>query len=246
MQQYRVPEDADRRKSVMHRVAPLVSPRYAPLSLDGGRSFARAFSDNLVLVFEDFFESWAFSLIAGEGERLAAQAVRRDLFIEESSSWRHMTTLGSKALRRLSSIVPYLYGSPDLADFLSGVAGERVLPVPDDNEQFVLNCLERRGDHHGAHLDTYSFAFNIILETPPPGAGGVVTITDTRNQNPATGFAGKSIPLRPGDAYFMRTNMAVHGVSPLAADCRRLMLNFAYRAQTDAEETSYSSSKLYG
>jgi hypothetical protein len=229
----------------MHRVAPLISSRYAPLSFDGGQPFARAFAENLVLVFEDFFETWAFDLIADEGERLAAQAVRRDVFIEESKSWRHMTTLGSQALRRLSSIVPYLYTSQDLADFLSGVAGERVLPVPDANEQFVLNCLERCGDYHGAHLDTYSFAFNIILQTPPPGAGGVVTLSGARDRDPAASFTARSIPLRAGDAYFMRTNMAVHGVSPLAADCRRLMFNFAYRSQADIEETSYSSSKLY-
>jgi hypothetical protein len=229
----------------MHQSTPLVSRRYTPLSFDGGQLFSRSFSENLVFVFENFFENWAFNLIAGEGKRLAAQAIRRDIFMEESRSWRHMTTLGSEALRRLSSVVPYLYSSHDLMDFLSGVANERVLPVPDENEQFVLNCLERRGDYHGAHLDTYSFAFNLIIETPPPDAGGVVKITGARDQDPAIKFMEKSIPLRAGDAYFMRTNMAVHAVSPLAVDCRRLMFNFAYRSEGDAAATSYSSSKLY-
>lgn len=229
----------------MQLVAPLVSHRYAPLSRERGQLFSTSFRDNLVFVFENFFENWAFDLIAVEGKRLAAQATRRDIFLEESKSWRHMATLGSEALRGLSSIVPYLYGSQDLMEFLSGVADERILPVPDENEQFVLNCLERRGDYHGAHIDTYSFAFNIIIETPPPDAGGVLRIARANDQDPAIMPIERSIPLRVGDAYLMRTNAAVHAVSPLAADCRRLIFNFAYRSELDTAEVSYSSSKLY-
>jgi hypothetical protein len=229
----------------MGQLAALVSPAYRPLSFERGQEFARTFTKDMVLVMNNFFESWAFDLIAGEANRLAAQAIRRDLFMEESGSWRHMATLGSEALCRISSIVPYLYRCEDLASFLSGVADERVLPVPDRNEQFVLNCLTREGDHHGAHLDTYSFALNLIIETPPAGRGGVAKITGTKDQNPTVRFTEKEIPLKAGDVYFMRTNEAVHAVSPIKSNCRRVMFNFAYRSGADAASTSYSSSKLY-
>jgi hypothetical protein len=229
----------------MCQLAPLVSRPYSPLSFESGQRFSRPFADDCVLVLENFFALWAFDILDGEARRLADQAIRRDVFMEESGSWRHMATLGSNALRRLSTIVPYMYQSEDLMSFLSGIANEPVLPVPDENEQFVLNCLSRTGDHHGAHLDTYSFAFNIIMQTPPANAGGVVKIVGLRDRTEPGKCPEREVRLRAGDAYFMRTNVAVHAVSPLMVDCPRTIFNFAYRSAVDMAETSYSSSKLY-
>ena len=163
----------------------------------------------------------------------------------ESNSWRHMATIGSLKLKQLSTLVPTMYHCSDLFDFMSGITGEPLYSVPDQNEQFALNCLLREGDFHGGHLDSYSYAFNLIIDTPPPGEGGVVRILrvmngDDRHSGPV------DIPLRANDAYLMRTDIAEHMVTGVAEQSRRVAFNFAYKASRDVAQESYSSSTLYG
>jgi hypothetical protein len=228
----------------MHQLAPMVSEAYKPLSAATGTHYRDFFCTNKYVVLPNFFSDWGFSLLREESQRLATQTVRRDIFIDETLSWRHMATLGSLKLRQFSSIIPNMYQCGDLFDFLTGVAGESVDGVPDKNEQYVLNCLLQDGDFHGSHVDSYSFAFNIIIDTPPPGSGGVVKIIEPQDSDPHDAVATE-IPLHPNDAYFMRTDIAIHMVTSIADHCRRVALNFAYKGLRDEAEESYSSSLLY-
>jgi hypothetical protein len=222
----------------------MLEEAYRPLSVETGTRYAEFFRANRYVILPNFFSDWGFSILRGEGQRLAAQASRRDVFMDESHSWRHMATIGSLKLQQLSSIVPDMYSCHDLFAFLAGVAGEPVDCVPDKNEQYVLNCLQQGGDYHGGHVDSYSFAFNVIIDTPPPGSGGVVKILESLDGDP---FGEKSmeIPLRANDAYFLRTDIAVHMVTQIEDQSRRIALNFAYKSGRDKAQESYSSSLLY-
>jgi hypothetical protein len=228
----------------MHYLTPLLEDSYRPLSVETGKRYAEFFRANRYVILPNFFSDWGFSIVRGEGQRLAGLASRRDVFMDESHSWRHMATIGSLKLQQLSSIVPDMYRCNDLFEFLSGVAGEPVDCVPDKNEQYVLNCLQQGGDYHGGHVDSYSFAFNVIIDTPPPGSGGVVKILESLDSDP---FDENSIqiPLRANDAYFLRTDIAVHMVTQVAGESRRIALNFAYKAGRDDAQESYSSAQLY-
>lgn len=228
----------------MHRLAPLVASAYQPLSRETGARYHSFFSEHHYVVLPNFFSDWGFSIIREEAARLAEQATRRDLFMLESNSWRHMATIGSLKLKQLSTLVPTMYHCTDLFDFMAGIAGESLYSVPDQNEQYALNCLLRDGDFHGSHIDSYSYAFNLIIDTPPPGAGGLVRILrvmngDDRHDDPV------DIPLRANDAYLMRTDIAEHMVTSVSEQNRRVAFNFAYKASRDMAQESYSSSTLY-
>ena len=165
---------------------------------------------------------------------------------ESGYTRRKMATIGSVRLRELSTLVPMLYSDVNLLSILSDIAGESVLPVPDLNEQFVLNCLTGAGDTHGGHVDTYLFALNIIIEAPPFSEGGMARLViNSLEIEDYVGGYGAALLLRPGDAYFAKAGACVHGVDPLLGARRRVGLNFAYRAVTETATASYSSDRLY-
>lgn len=195
-------------------------------------------------VFPDFFSTWFFDLLTQEVDRLTVSTKRRDLRMQESGNTaRHMRTLGSADISKLSSLIPLLYGDRNLIELLSYVAGESLLIPPDVNERFVLNCLTEVGDVHGAHVDSYSYAFNVLIRGPSPDDGGVVYVCDSAAENmnqPLT-----ALLLKPGDAYFLYSKTP-HFVSALTRnDSPRILLNFAYRSVDDRAVASYSSQSLY-
>lgn len=74
-----------------------------------------------------------------------------------------MSTVGGELVSATSSLIPRIYNDPDLFVFLSEVAGEEVLPVPDPNENHVINILHHDSDVHGGHVDTYAYAFSLFF-----------------------------------------------------------------------------------
>jgi hypothetical protein len=158
-----------------------------------------------------------------------------------------MSTIGGILLSDNSSLIPMIYNDPELLKYLSALAGEEVLPVPDKNENHVVNILHKDGDLHGAHIDTYAYAFNIVIESPPAETGGgelevyfgCQAVADIENE-PATTFH-----FEPGDAYFLKTDASVHSVRPLAGNHTRVVLNLAYANNATKNKISYSSSQLY-
>lgn len=116
-------------------------------------------------------------------------AVRRDLVMPGSDSTpRRMMTVGGDVLAEQVPLVPRLYRRQDLLASLSRIVDGPVLPVPDPIENHVLNLLTRPGDIHGAHLDTYAYAFTILLEAPPPDA------RRCRGSSTRSGRGGRTAP----------------------------------------------------
>jgi hypothetical protein len=133
-----------------------------------------------------------------------------------------------------------LYESLELMELLQLISGQRLFIAKDANEQFVINALAKKGDYHGAHRDTYAFAFNIIMDSLSDDDGGQLTIFDEHISH-----LEKTVSLQAGDAYFLRTDKFVHAVSTLKRDIRRLVINFSYMSNSDGQERSYSSDILY-
>jgi hypothetical protein len=202
--------------------------------------YASKFRENGFCVLSGFFKPWAFELIKAEANRLFGKTNRKDVFIAETKTWRHMYTLGSNSIRDLSSIIPMLYESLELRALLQLISGQSLLIPKDANEQFVINALANKGDYHGAHRDAYAFAFNIMMDSLSDEDGGQLTIFDENHSN-----LEKTVGLQAGDAYLLRTDKFVHAVSTLRRDIRRLVINFAYMSDNDDCELSYSSDILY-
>lgn len=227
----------------------LVDVARYPLTAEAGLAYREAFSAQKYVRFPSFFRPQGFVLLRQEADRLRRLAMRRDLIMEGSGGTpRRMSTLGGHVIAEYSSLVPALYNDPDLLAFLSGVAGEPVLVVPDPVENHVLNVLHRPGDVHGGHVDTYAFAFNISIDGTTDADGGAleyvpgsVTIADLDGPLARQAFHA------PGDCYLIKTDEAVHRVSPLRhAAALRTIFNFAFANPATVGLESYSTSSLYG
>lgn len=208
----------------------------------------RAFADDGFVVFPGLFAGPALVSLQAALEPALRRARRRELLMPDSDyTPRRMLTVGGDVLAAAAPRVPLLYHDPALRAALAEIAEGPLLPVPDPIENHVLNILDQIGDIHGAHVDTYAYAFNLLIEAPPPGAGGLLEFVPGSTQ-PAdlVGPRVRRVPLAAGDAYLLRTDRNVHRVSPLERAGRRVLLNFAYADETTVGLRSYSSSLLYG
>lgn len=226
----------------------LVNEEQYPLDESSGARYREQFRDQQYVRLSDFFKPEGFALLRQEVERLSRIAIRRDLKIADSGgSHRKMSTLGGDEVARLSSLIPALYHDPGLLAFLSGIAGEPVLVVPDPVENHVLNILHQIGDIHGGHVDTYAFAFNLFIEAPEEGGGGALEYVprSTRLED-LGGPKARSLTHAPGDCYLLKTDEVAHRVTPLTRPGRRTIVNLAYANPATVDLASYSSSQLYG
>jgi hypothetical protein len=219
-----------------------------PLTEAAGRSWRDAFKADKYVRFPGFFRPDGFELLRLEVDRLSRLSIRRDFQMMESGGTpRRMSTLGGHTVAEYSSIIPDLYNDPELLAFLSGVAGEEVLVVPDPVENHVLNILHQTGDIQGGHVDTYAFAFNIFIEGPPRDAGGALEYVPGKLE--LEDLEGPDVRRQwhdAGDCYFLKTDEAVHRVAPLTRPARRTIINMAFANPATVNLASYSTSILYG
>lgn len=227
----------------------LVDQDRYPLTEEAGAEYRRAFQRDMYVRFPAFFRPQGLELLRAEVDRLRRLAIRRDLKMEGSGHTpRKMSTLGGHVVARYSTLVPGLYHDPELLAFLRGVAGEPVLGVPDEVENHVVNCLHRMGDIHGGHVDTYAFAFNISIDgTAEEDGGALEYVPGSVELDDLDGPEVRRAWHAAGDCYLVKTDEAVHRVSPLKRpEARRTILNFAYANPATLELQSYSTSSLYG
>lgn len=227
----------------------LVDTGRYPLLRDAGAEHHETFVRDKYVRFPSFFQPHGFALLRQEADRLRRLAMRRDFQMEGSGGTpRHMSTLGGHLVAEYSSLVPALYSDPDLLAFLSGVAGEPVLVVPDPVENHVMNVLHRPGDVHGGHVDTYAFAFNISIDgTSEVDGGALEYVPGSVALEDLEGPLVRRAYHAPGDCYLVKTDEAVHRVSPLRRQgALRTIFNFAFANPATVGLVSYSTSSLYG
>lgn len=227
----------------------LINSDLYELSSACGEGFRDTFNRDLIVILPKFFKPEAFAILTAEVQRMGQRKRRRDLLMPDSGNTpRKMSILSGTDILQMSSIIPMLYLDEEFRDFLSSIAGETVYPVPDSVENYVCNFLHLDGDTHGGHIDTYPFAFNIMIEAPPRDMGGTLEIVKGSSVLQDLDYETKvtSVYIPPGDCYLLRTDKAVHRVSPLINSWRRTVINFAYTNAASLNVWSYSSGILYG
>jgi len=140
---------------------------------------------------------------------------------------------GSVSRHTLDDQAPFiaeLYRSPTLIDWLSELAGERLLPSPaDDAHAYALYFYTRAGDHIGWHYDTSYYRgrrYTLLL--------GVVDDSSCRldyelhTREPDVQNVSGSIRFPPGSLVFFDGDKLKHRISPAREGERRVSLTFEY------------------
>lgn len=196
------------------------------------------FRSNGVVIFDDLVLKASFDELSRETVRMLDFSKRKDLKIESvTSTERKMSTVGGNLLKMNSRVLADLYRCTEIIDFLMSITGDEVYTVPDMNEDIVINCLHRKKDIHGRHIDTYSFAFNLMILAPPQGSGGELAIYE--------GAEIRKFEIATASFYLIRTDKYEHEVLNLTQDVQRLVINMSYCNKETKDLYSYSSDLLY-
>lgn len=236
----------------LERAEKMAEPRneFNPLDWSTVDSLERCmdeFRRNEIACLPKFLTPEGLRVLQDDVNIVRAYSRRRDIQIAESANtWRKMSTVGGELVSKYSAVIPNLYMNVQLLQFLSYIADEAVLPVADANENHVINILHREDDVHGGHIDTYAYAFNLVLDAPALGDGGELVVAFGQS-DPASllGPEARIFHLNAGDAYFLKTDTNVHGVGAIKQGSSRVVINMAYANHATSALRSYSAAQLY-
>lgn len=196
--------------------------------------------------FPAFVSDSFFPKLKRDVDALLTRKIRRDFLMEcMDNSPRRMNVVNGHAIERFSELIPAFYNDARILDFLSEVVGERVLPLTDDIDRYVINQLQQTSDTFGAHYDDYPLSFVIILESPGVEFGGYAEMVPNASSLSQLDDNPIRLPLKAGDAYLLKTDTTAHRVAPLTQDVRRTAINFAYTTPGYVPRQTESAAKLY-
>ena len=161
------------------------------------------------------------------------------------NSPRRMNVVNGNSIEKWSEFIPKFYNDAKILDFLSEVVGERVLPLVDDIDRYVINQLQMSSDTFGAHYDDYPLSFVIILESPGLDGGGYAEMVPNAHSLSQLDENPIRLPLNAGDAYILKTDTTAHRVAPLKRDTLRTAINLAYTTPGYVPRNTESAAKLY-
>jgi hypothetical protein len=134
------------------------------------------------------------------------------------------------ALDELAPCVAQLYTSSVLIDWLSELAGEKLLvSPPDDPHAYALYFYTRPGDHIGWHYDTSYYAgrrYTLLIGVLDQSSCRLDYELHTREAG-ATVVPG-SVQIPPGGLVFFDGDKLRHRISPLGENEKRVSLTFEY------------------
>lgn len=171
----------------------------------------------------------------------ASHARRQDLIIAQSgNTHRKYSNLDRDALLA-SEVIPAVFRSRALYEYLEAIVGEAVHPIPYVPEEFIAARLHEAGDVHGWHWDDYTFALVWIFKMPDDYSGGSLEYVkrvpwnrkDPRvDQLVARGPVVRRHP-RIASAYLLKADTALHRVSPLRCDAERMIVCYSFATTED-------------
>ena len=229
--------------------SPIISPTYQLTRARGGE-YAETFMKECMVHLPGFLTEEGLARFRSEIREMESHGQRRDL--DTFGAWstpRRFRAIGAQTIRGIGSIIPTVFESSGLQNFISGMVGTKAVPYGDPHENMAVMILEKPNDEHGAHCDEFPFAFNIALEVPPQDAGGVLQYApQTRS---IFAFSGRqretSPPLEAGDAYLMHSGSTIHRVTGLTKEgCRRVMLSYSFSTPALVNRPSASGAPLFG
>jgi hypothetical protein len=212
-------------------------------------ALAESFSKEGFLVMEDFGPPELRAAVTAEVDSLLAeQARRRNVKIASTENTpRIHDTVARSAIFEHGVLIPAIYRSPDVSRFLTRLLRRpEIVNVPYEPEQIVINSMAHTGDTHGWHWDDYPYVMIWIIEATTERDGGVLEfVCDTTwdksdpqiDQFLSTRSITRSYP-PTGSVYFLRSDTALHRVTPLTRDgAVRTILAYSFAAPEDLERT---------
>ncbi|WP_217426253.1 alpha-ketoglutarate-dependent dioxygenase AlkB [Pandoraea terrigena] len=140
---------------------------------------------------------------------------------------------GSVSRHTLDEHAPFvaeLYRSPALMRFLERLAGERLLPSPqDDPHAYALYYYTRPGDHIGWHYDTSYYKgrrYTLLLGVVDESSCLLEYRLHTRN--PGVPQVDGAVAYPPGALVFFDGDKLHHRITPLGDNEERISLTFEY------------------
>ena len=83
----------------MLSLVPLITDENMQSFISPSPDMKTEFRSSNIILLRRFLTPWALELLRTEALRLVDKTSRKDLFIEESRTWRHMQTMGSNKIR---------------------------------------------------------------------------------------------------------------------------------------------------
>jgi hypothetical protein len=173
---------------------------------------------------------------------LELYAERRDLKLATTGNTpRKMSVVTSETIAANSDFINTIYRSQALLKFLEVLAGERFLPCPAKDEEFLITRQEKIGDTHGWHWGDYRFALIWILETPPIEYGGMLQCVPHTNWDKSNPKIHeylcqnliKTYGFVSSDIYLLKADTTLHRTVPLNRDATRIMINMTWGCEDD-------------
>ncbi len=175
---------------------------------------------------------------------LSQHAKRRDIHIEVTdNSPRFMSNVRQQDIAKYGQVIPAVYHSPALLDFISTFSRENIIPNPWEYEKFIINRQERVGDTHGWHWGDYPYSMIWIIQVPDISYGGLLecvphTYWDKKNPKIQEHLLRNNITTKAhisGDIYMLKSDTTLHRVTPLIKDATRIIVNMAWEREIDRD-----------
>jgi len=173
---------------------------------------------------------------------LAAHAKRRDLRIPVTGNTpRFMSNVRQQDVAMFGEVIPAVYHSNALMDWLGSLVGDTVIPNPWEYEKFIINRQEHAGDTHGWHWGDYPFSMIWVIRAPDERYGGQLeyvphTWWDKREplvEEHLKRNNVRSASHQSGDVYLLKSDTTLHRVAPLVQDATRVIINMAWERASD-------------
>ena len=168
--------------------------------------------------------------------------IRRDMLMQTTSdSPRYMSTVPQSAIEAQGTVVPTIYNSGIVRQYLGRIARDDLKSCVKE-EEYIVAKLEKKNDTHGWHWGDYPYTVIWIVEAPHMDKGGLlqcVPHTYWDKHNPRVNWYLANNDIRSyfhetGEVYFLKSDTTLHRVTPMEADdTRRIILNTCWASTND-------------
>jgi len=168
---------------------------------------------------------------------LTETAKRRDTKVSSTdNSPRKYMSCSRHDIFAMARLLPAFYSDPALFRVLEQITADKVIKVPFEPEEIVINSQQLPQDEHGWHWDDYRYSLLFIVRAPREGNGGLVEFvpnTEWDKENPnIQAYLDKGPVYREyvpqGSFYLINGAANLHHVSPLKEADLRIIVCFSY------------------
>ena len=187
---------------------------------------SRAYQDqNEFIVVERFLDDAVVAPLVAEAQRMKSEINRN--YIPKHKKGGSVSYF---ALSRKAPAILSLYRSAAFVDFLSRLAGARLLLCPDDDPHAcALYYYTEPGDHIGFHYDTSYYKgarYTVLIGLVERSSSRLVC--QLYKDDPRRQTQELSVATEPGTFVFFNGDKLYHSVSPLQPGEERIVLTMQY------------------